>query len=153
MSYYFLPEDFKMLNNQIKRIVERIKAIGREMGKSCQEGAETFHDNFAFEEGERQQFMWSKRLNELMEIKSMAVVFAPEGKSERVGIGRKVLMADCDTGEEKTILIGSYINFNSNGKVSYHAPLARIILGAKVGDCRQGMVVDKKRTFEILEII
>jgi transcription elongation GreA/GreB family factor len=61
-------------------------------------------------------------------------------------------MADCDTGEEKKILIGSYINFNTNEKVSYHAPLARIILGAKVGDCRQGMIVDRKRRFEILEI-
>jgi transcription elongation GreA/GreB family factor len=152
MAYYFLPEDFKMLNRQIQGIISRIKAIGLEMGNSCQEGAETFHDNFAFEEGERQQFMWSKRLNELMAIKSEAVVFEPEGRSDRVAIGRKVLMADCDTGEEKTIFIGSYINFNSNDKVSYQAPLARIILGAKVGDFRQGMIIDKKRSFEILEI-
>lgn len=66
--YYFLKEDFEALNAEINKIADKIKEIGKEMGKSCQEGAETFHDNFAYEDGERQQYMWSGRIRELIRI-------------------------------------------------------------------------------------
>ena len=46
--FYFLPEDFEDLNDQIEQICEKIKELGKEAGESCQEGAETWHDNFAF---------------------------------------------------------------------------------------------------------
>lgn len=48
--FYFLPDDFEDLNDQIEQICERIEELGKEAGESCQQGAETWHDNFAFEE-------------------------------------------------------------------------------------------------------
>ena len=42
IMYYFLRKDFEALSEEIAKIADRIKEIGKEMGKSCQEGAETF---------------------------------------------------------------------------------------------------------------
>ncbi|OHA24282.1 MAG: hypothetical protein A3G52_02045 [Candidatus Taylorbacteria bacterium RIFCSPLOWO2_12_FULL_43_20] len=64
---FFLPEDFEKLNQEITGLCDRIKQIGKEMGESCREGAETFHDNFAYEDGERQQAMLSTRLRKFIE--------------------------------------------------------------------------------------
>jgi thymidylate kinase len=33
--------------------LETIREIGRQMGQACEEGAETFHDNFGWEDGDR----------------------------------------------------------------------------------------------------
>jgi transcription elongation GreA/GreB family factor len=152
MNFYFLREDIEKLAGQIHEIDARIKAIGQEMGASCEEGAETFHDNFAFEDGERQQQMWSKRLKELVDIYNHSQIFKPSRAAERVAIGRNVTIADLDSGEEKTIKIGSYMSFNGNGTISYNAPLARILLGAEPGEVRKGEIAGRKKKFEIVEI-
>lgn len=152
MAYYFLPTDFEKLNEQIQQIVSRIKEIGRIMGESCREGAETYHDNFAYEDGERQQQMWSVRFRELVRVRDDARVVNPEKPCERVGIGCTVVVLDMDTDEEKTLQIGSYMTFNGNASVSYNAPLARMLLGGSQGDIRKGVIAGRKRCFEIVEI-
>ena len=43
-EYYFLPEDFAALDRQIREIFVKIREIGQEIGASCNEGAETYHD-------------------------------------------------------------------------------------------------------------
>ncbi len=152
MKYYFLREDFEKLNQQIREISDRIREIGREMGNSCQEGAETYHDNFAFEEGERQQKMWSRRLAELLEINKNAVLVEAVETGNRVGIGSRVTALDCETGEQKTWCLGSYQVFGNNGRISYDSPLGRILLGAEKGDVVVGAIAGKTRRFEIVDI-
>jgi transcription elongation factor GreA len=152
MKYYFLREDYEKLNEQILEISNRIREIGQEMGNSCQEGAETFHDNFAFEEGERQQQMWSRRMAELLEISLNAVIVDAAVNPGKVGIGSRVTAIDFETGERKTLCIGSYQVFSQNGRISYDSPLGRILLGAEEGDVVTGSIAGKKRRFEIESI-
>jgi transcription elongation factor GreA len=152
MRFYFLREDFEKLNEQIHEVSKRIREIGQEMGNSCREGAETFHDNFAFEEGERQQQMWSKRLNELLEINKNAVIIDSFDKGRKVGIGSRVTTVDAETGEEKTVFIGSYQVFSNNGRISYNSPLGRILLGAEEGDVVAGEIAGREKKFEIVSI-
>ncbi len=152
MSYYFLEKDYRKLVDEMQSIEARIKDIGKEMGASCQEGAETFHDNFAYEDGERQQYMWSKRLSELRAIRNMARVVHPESEPERVALGRLVSVLDEDTDEITTYRIGSYMTFDGNRTISYSAPLARLLIGAEKGDVRSGIVSGKKRSFLVVDI-
>ena len=152
MRYYFLKEDFGKLNDQIFEINQRIKKIGQQMGAACQEGAETFHDNFAFEDGERQQSMWSQRLIELIEINTNAEIFEPSGPDDRVTIGCQVTVYDVAADDEKTIKIGSYMTFNGSETVSYAAPLAKLLLGAAVGEVKKGQIGGRTKEFEILDI-
>jgi len=152
--YYFLKKDFDALNANIEKLADKIKEIGHEMGKSCQEGAETFHDNFAYEDGERQQYMWSTRLRELVRIRNQARVLLEPPKGDTATIGRTVTVEDENTGETLVMKIGSYMVLaNEEGEViSYNAPLARMLVGGRVGDTRKSVVAGKKKSFRILKI-
>lgn len=153
IMYYFLKEDFEGLDKQIDQICDEIKRIGKEMGKSCQEGAETFHDNFAFEDGERQQYMWSSRLRELIKIRNNAKVVSPEISSKKVSIGKSATFQDEETSKIQTIRIGSFMIFHDQkNTISYNAPLARLLVGATVNEAREGIVGGKKKSVIILKI-
>jgi transcription elongation GreA/GreB family factor len=150
--YYFFPEDFRKLNHEIEQIICRIKQIGHEMGQSCQEGAETFHDNFAYEEGERQQTMWSRRLRDFMKVKEKVQLVPPGNKPEKVALGSQITIFDEDAQEEKTFVIGSYMTFDNPEAISYNAPLAKQLIGASEGDICECIIAGKKRIYEILKI-
>ncbi|KKT75043.1 MAG: Transcription elongation factor GreA [Microgenomates group bacterium GW2011_GWA2_44_7] len=150
--YYFLKEDFDALNLEIVKIADKIKEIGKEMGKSCQEGAETFHDNFAHEDGERQQRMWSERIRELIRIRNQARIIEPQ-KHNTVSIGQIVTMEDERTGEMRIIKIGSYMTFvKEDNAVSYIAPLSRMLIGGKAGEIKEAVIAGKKKSFRIIKI-
>ena len=152
--YYFLKKDFEALNAEIEKIADKIKEIGKEMGKSCQEGAETFHDNFAYEDGERQQYMWSGRIRELVRIRNQAHVLLNPSRGDTVSIGRTVTIEDKHAGKTRAIKIGSYMVLAEKEEevISYNAPLARMLIGARVGDIREGVIAGKKKRFRILKI-
>ena len=63
-------------------------------------------------------------------------------------------MEDDKTGETRVMQIGSYMVFdNKEGFViSYDAPLARMIIGGKVGDTREAVIGGKKKVVNILKI-
>lgn len=152
--YYFLRKDFEALNAEIKKIADKIKEIGKEMGKSCQEGAETFHDNFAYEDGERQQYMWSGRIRELIRIRNQARVILEPQKGDIVSIGRTITVEDEHTGKTCVMKIGSYMVLTEEeGEViSYDAPLARMLIGGRVGDMKESVIAGKQKRFRILKI-
>lgn len=153
MYYYFLKEDFEALNLEIQKAADKIKEAGQEMGKSCGEGAETYHDNFAYEEGYRQQQMWSGKIRELINVRNQAHVVDPQ-VIDSVSLGCTVTISDEDTGEEKTFKIGSYMVLAKVEKetVSYNAPLARALIGKKVDDTAEITINKKKRVFTITDI-
>ena len=154
MTYFFLPGDFRRLCRQIAELEDKIRRIGHEMGEACREGAETFHDNFAHEEGERQQKMWTRRHRDLVRIRDHARVVEPGPDADRVALGRVVTVVDLDTGEQLTFRVGSYICGNGDGvrAVSYEAPLARLLIGAEEGEERTGRLGGRRRTFEVVAV-
>lgn len=148
--HQFLQKDFERLQQEIDKLSRRIKAIGQDMGESCREGAETFHDNFAYEQGERDQRMWSQKRSELLKVKNHAQIVDPS-PSLAVSIGRRVKMQNCETKEEQTLTIGSYLTF-SEGHISYASPLAKLLIGAKPGEMRTGSIAGAMQTFIVLEV-
>lgn len=150
--YYFLKEDFEDLIEKITGLTNQIRKIGQEMGASCKEGAETFHDNFAFEDGERQQYMLSKRLVELIRIRNNARVISPNKDSARVSIGKTIILKDEYTGKTQSVRIGSYMVLKNGNAISYNSPLARILIGAKVGEIRNGKIGGREKKFSIIKI-
>src|SRR3989338_8797616 len=138
---YFLKEDYEKLLEEIRKLEELIRGIGREMGKSCQEGAETWHDNFTHEDDTRQQYMWSTRLREIVRIKNSARVVSPNNSIDRVALGRTVTVRDMDTQKVETLNIGSYMVLGKPTPciktLSYRSPLAQSLIGAMVGESRE----------------
>jgi transcription elongation GreA/GreB family factor len=152
MAFIFLEDDFNRMNAQIAELVRLIKAFGEEMGKACQEGAETFHDNFAYEDGERQQRMWGERLREMVRVRDQATVVTPQG-GDSVAIGRVVTVRDVNSGETRTFRVGSYwVMGDANGTFSYQSPFVQPLLGAKVGDERECQVRGRSRLMAVVSI-
>jgi len=151
---YFLIDDYNALCAQIDEVTDRIKAIGQEVGLSCQEGAETFHDNFAYEEGQRQQAMWSKRLKELIDIRNISHLTPPSTKKEKVFIGNVVTCKNISTGEVKTYTIGSFmvLKEKDGNTISYASPIGKMLMGAKKSNVRKGEIAGKIISLKILKI-
>jgi transcription elongation GreA/GreB family factor len=153
MTFYFLPDDLQRLGRRITEVEEHIRAVGREMGESCTEGAETFHDNFAYEDGERQLIMWTRRLRELHRVRERARAVTPGGPAEFVRIGRVARVLEIASGRERTFRIGSYMVFNGDPSISYASPLGRLLVGAQEGDLREGIIAGERTQIEILEVL
>lgn len=156
MHFYFLKEDFEALTVEIEKIAEKIKEIGKEMGRSCQEGAETFHDNFAYEDGERQQRMWSMRIRELIKIRNQARVVEPQ-QSDTIAIGATVTVEDEDTEEVSVFKISSYMVLTKQEQeeekvISYNSPLARLLMGGRAKETKGGIIAGNKKSFFIISI-
>lgn len=156
--YYFLEEDFIALNAEIGKIADKIKELGKDMGKSCQEGAETFHDNFAYENGSREQYMWSGQIRKLIQIRNNARVVSKSDRSDnyKVSLGNIVTIEDEDTGEVRVITISSYMVFSQQtvGQevISYNAPMSRVLIGKEVGETIEFVISKKSKNFRILKI-
>lgn len=152
--HYFLREDFEALNDQIEDLNKKIREIGKDMGESCSEGAETFHDNFAHEEGTRQLHMWTKHLRHLIRIREEARPIDPSQTAKnKVTIGKIVTFRDLETNQVQTVKIGSYLLFSIEDNVlSYNSPLVRLILRAEVGDVREGVAGERWRKLLIEDI-
>lgn len=155
MTYLMLREDLAILDQKIMEGYEEIKRIGREMGDACRQSGETWHDNFAFEEGQRLMSLWQCRMQELNEIRSNVVVAEPSSNFFEVGFGRKVHILDLDTEEMSTYKIGSYITFTEDKEVisiSYDSPLAQLIMGAKYDEIREGEIGGSRRRYRVIMV-
>jgi transcription elongation GreA/GreB family factor len=150
--YHFLPKDYQKLLDQIEKLRGRVKEIGKEMGESCREGAETFHENFAYEDGERQQAMWSQRFRELIRIKERAVIVNMDTKHpNKVTIGKNVTVRD-ESDAEETYHIGSYLTFEDSNSIPYNSPLAKLLIGAKPDEKKTGVIGGVLKSFTVIKI-
>lgn len=156
MHYFFTKEDFDGLNREIGDACDRIKTAGKEVGLSCSEGAETFHDNFAYEQGQRDQEMWSNRVRELVHIRNNARIIVPGENTGQVRIGRLVKVRDLSSDTERIFRVGSYMVFLETQDevpiLSYDAPLLKSLIGAKEGDKREAFFGGEKHHIEVVKI-
>jgi len=147
--FYFLPDDFDLLDKKIETLHQEIDRLGKAIGLSSDISGETFHDNFDYEECSRQQAMWSEEIRKLSLIKRKAKIIHPRKNGDVVAIGRTVSLDN--NGKKMTIKIGSYMTFNSDS-VSYASPIVKLIFGAKSGETKEGLIQGKKTKIKILEI-
>ena len=158
--FYFYRKDLNALDKKIREYSEKIKAIGKEVGGACIEGAETWHDNFAYEQGQRDMEMWSSEFIKLKQIRERSRLIDPETSRGIVAIGRKITVHCPETDQISVLKIGSYMLFaeeedpSKNGyqEISYSSPLAQLIMLAKEGDQRTGEIGGQPKTLIIKKI-
>ena len=129
----------------------RMQEAGWEIGESCEQGAETYHDNAPYEEAVRSFSLSSWQLSELQKIRGQVRVVDPPAVADKAKIGVRVRIKDLETQEELSVRIASYIVFDQ-GDISYRSPLAKILIGAVAGDVKSGVISGKKKRFQIMEL-
>ncbi len=102
---------------------------------------------------DRQSFI-EGRVAELEDVTSRADVIDPTKLTGRtVTFGTRILVADEDTDQESTYsIVGPYEADLSRGLISTSSPIARSLIGKRVGDSVEVNTPGGRKSYEIIEI-
>lgn len=153
MAYRFLPKDYDALLGKIEVLATALREAGQEKGRWANQSAETWHDNFGYEEEQRQEWTLSDRLEQFVEMRNDAEIVRRRAMDE-VDIGCQVTIRDMETDEQRTFVVGSYqvLDQPHENEVSYAAPLASPFMGAAVGEEREATIGDRAGVFRVVGI-
>ncbi len=147
------PEGHAALEVEVKHLksVERpriIKAIAeaREHGD--------LSENAEYHAAKEQQGMTEARVKELDNTLSRAqIIDISKMAGDTIKFGATVTLVDEDTDEEIVYqLVGDFESDAGNGKISVSSPVARALMGKKVGDSAEVATPGGGRSFEVLKI-
>lgn len=94
-----------------------------------------WHDNFAYEQNQRDMHKWAHRVTEIKKLLETIHVVGIPRAPVRVQIGCVVALLDEDEDKYWNIEIAGYEDGDvSQGRISYTAPLAKKIIGGEIGD-------------------
>jgi transcription elongation GreA/GreB family factor len=149
----FLRKDYDALLAKIDELAEALKQTGQEKGLWASQSAETWHDNFGYEQEQQREWALSERLQEFVDMKNDAQI-VDHRPIDQVDIGATVTIQEVGTGERRTLTVGSYqvLDQQHADEVSYAAPLARPLLGAIVGEEREVAIGDRTATFRVVGV-
>ncbi len=148
--YLFLPDDLRALEERIQKISQDIRELQETMAESTRQSSETWHDNFMFEEGNRQLDVLHKELAELQSVVTHAHIPSPQEDSI---LGKVIHYRDEATQKEHTLTIGSYLLLTPRPfTASYHSPLGKLFSHAVPGKVLSGMIGGVPRHYFILSL-
>ena len=111
-------------------------------------------ENAGYDEAKTAQGFLEGRIRELENVLKHAVIIdKDESPSDKVGLGRKVVIKEAGTDfEEAYTLVGSLEADPSNGRISNESPMGSSLLNRKVGDEVVVETPGGEITFEIVKI-
>lgn len=152
--FFTTPGGSRRLDEKIKAALagyDRVTASNEEAagaGDAC-----VWHDNFAYEENQRQMHQLAARVAELKEIRARTVVIDLPHAPHKVGIGTVVTIEDQESGQVSRYFVAGFEDGDpARDRLSYTAPLAKALLGAEAGDLRSFSLNNRTREFAILAI-
>jgi transcription elongation factor GreB len=104
--------------------------------------------------GKRRLREIDRKLSHLARIMKAAKVIDPAAQQARgeVRFGATVEMADEDDNRRTLTIVGDDETDASSGRIGWSAPLARALIGAKVGDERIVRLPSGEKSYEVLAI-
>ncbi len=152
--YFFSRGGLARLQQRIAEARRAYKAIcddnpaAAEAGDSC-----VWHDNFAFEENQRQMHQLARRVHDLESIAAAAsLVTTAEAPRDRAFIGTRVRYCIDEQDTRSCVLVGWDDGDPKQGRLSYNSPLGAALFGAHPGECREAVIAGKLRTIEVLAV-
>jgi transcription elongation factor GreA len=140
--------------NRLKAELERLKkqerpAITRAIAEARAHG--DLSENAEYHAAREKQSFVEARIKELESKVGTAEVIEPPTSGDRVTFGSTVRLADDDGKETAYQIVGSDEADPPRGRISVMAPLARTLIGKKIGDTVVAQLPGGKKTFEILD--
>ena len=139
---------------RLKEELERLKrvdrpAITRAIAEARAHG--DLSENAEYHAAREKQGFTEARINELESKVGTAEVLDPPTSGDRVTFGSTVRLEDDDRKETRYQIVGSDETDPSHGRISIMAPLARTLIGKKVGDSVVAQLPGGSKRFEILD--
>ena len=142
---------FERLRDELDRLkrVER-PAIIKAIAEARAHG--DLSENAEYHAAREKQSFLEGRINDLeTKVGGAEVIDAPSG-GDRVTFASTVRLEDEGGKEVRYWIVGSDEADPSKGRISILAPLARTLIGKRVGDSVTAQLPGGKKTFEILEV-
>ena len=142
---------------QLKAELKKIREVDKPANVAAIEEARAHDDlseNAEYTYAKEQQGFIYGREKEIEALIATAEVIDPATLSgDRIVFGATVQLLDCDTDEEITYtIVGENESDSKHGRISIVSPIARSLIGKRVGDEAVVQVPKGKRTFEILSV-
>ena len=139
---------------RLKEELERLKrvdrpAISRAIAEARAHG--DLSENAEYHAAREKQGFMEARINELESKVGTAEVLDPPTSGDRVTFGSTVRLEDEDGKETRYQIVGSDETDPSHRRISIMAPLARTLIGKKVGDSVVAQLPGGSKRFEILD--
>ena len=143
-------EGYTRLKEELDRLkrIER-PAISRAIAEARAHG--DLSENAEYHAAREKQSLVEARINDLESKVGAAEVIDPPTSGDRVTFGSTVRLEDEAGKEARYQIVGSEEADPAKGRISIMAPLARTLIGKKVGDSVTAQLPAGKKTFEILE--
>jgi transcription elongation factor GreA len=139
---------------RLKEELERLKkvdrpAISRAIGEARAHG--DLSENAEYHAAREKQAFMEARIKELEAKVATAEVLDPPTSGDRVTFGSTVRLEDEDGRETRYQIVGSDETDPSRGRISIMSPLARTLIGKRVGTSVEAQLPGGKKRFEILD--
>ena len=141
-------------HNRLKEELDRLKrverpAITRAIAEARAHG--DLSENAEYHAAREKQSFVEARIADLEGKVGAAEVIEPPTSGDRVTFGSTVRLEDEAGKETRYQIVGSEEADPAHGRISIMAPLARTLIGKKVGDTVTAQLPGGKKSFEILE--
>lgn len=155
-KYTFIKPDYRLTPDKLKEIKEYLKKLKeysqpeaiKETKRTAEDG--DFSENAGYQVAKGRLRAINRRIIELEDRIGQAIVISPTDNSF-VQLGNKVTLKT--TGLEKTFLIlGSSETDPSQGVISDHSPIGKVLLDKKIGDEVLLKIEGKERVWKIVGI-
>jgi len=155
-KFYTTPAGYRRLLQRL----EKARAAYFQVCASNEEAAgagdsSVWHDNFAYEENQRQMHQLAQRIRELEMLQSrMQLVPVSQERLELIRIGACVRVRYEEDAREQTVFIGGYEDGEpAADRISYNSPLAKALLGRRPGEQIEAQIGARRRSLEIVELL
>lgn len=152
--YFFTARGMARLEGRIADAREAYRAIcstnpeAREAGDSS-----VWHDNFAFEENQRQMHQWGRRIRDLEDIRARAEVVAPAPRPSRAAVGTRVRYRFEDEPAERVCFLAGWDDGDPSARrVSYNSPLGVALVGAAPDEEREVVLAGRTRVLLVVDV-
>ena len=142
-GYERLKEELARLKRVDRHAITRAIAEARAHGD--------LSENAEYHAAREKQGFIEARINELEAKVGTAEVLDPPTSGDRVTFGSTVRLEDEEGKETRYQIVGSDETDPSHGRISIMAPLARTLIGKKVGDSVVAQLPGGNKRFEILD--
>ena len=147
------PEGHVRLREELKRLREvEAPQVVKDIGTAREHG--DLSENAEYHAAKERQGMIVARINTIEQSLSRAEIIDPSKLSgDRVQFGARVKLINLDTQKEESFqIVGPEEADIKVGRISGASPLARALIGRKVGEEVTVQVPAGPRTYEVLEI-
>ena len=148
------PEGYRKLTEELEHLkkIERPKVI-EDIATARAHG--DLSENAEYDAAKERQGFIEARIRELEAKIDLAEVIDPATvESDRVQFGATVRLLDLDTDKEVTYqIVGDDEADPKAGRLNVHSPVARALIGKRIGDEVEVQTPGGERAYEVLDIV